>query len=79
MQRVLKWDFSLFNWFQIQKYYTMKQQSPELFKVSPPKEMQHMLEMQIQNMLPLRDPNGRQVYIFRVGKLQSLARLLFIE
>lgn len=54
-------------YFQIQKYYTMKQRYPELFTVSPPSHMSNMLKMQIQYMLPHRDTNGRQVYIFRVG------------
>jgi len=53
------------------KYYAMKEASPELFKVSPPSQMQNMLEMQIQCMLPLRDSNGRQLYIFRVGKCDA--------
>lgn len=52
----------------IQKYYTMKEHSPELFRVSPPSEMRFMLEMQIQCMLPLRDDNGRRIYVFRVEK-----------
>ncbi|XP_055709444.1 clavesin-2-like isoform X2 [Phlebotomus papatasi] len=50
------------------KYFRMKQQSPELFRVSPPSEVRHILEMQMQYMIPLRDPCGRQVFIFRVEK-----------
>lgn len=46
----------------------MKKHFPELFKVSPPSELQSLLELQIQHMIPLRDQNGRQVYIFRVGE-----------
>ncbi|XP_059614326.1 retinaldehyde-binding protein 1-like [Phlebotomus argentipes] len=50
------------------KYFRMKQQSPELFRVSPPTEVRHILEMQMQYMIPQRDPCGRQVFIFRVEK-----------
>lgn len=60
----------LFYW-QTLKYFRMKQQSPELFRVSPPSEVRHILEMQMQYMIPLRDPCGRQVFIFRVGKIIS--------
>ncbi|XP_055545875.1 retinaldehyde-binding protein 1-like [Wyeomyia smithii] len=52
----------------IQKYYKMKDEYPEIFKVSPPSEMKFMLEMQIQCMLPKKDDNGRQFYLFRVEK-----------
>ncbi|EDS28629.1 conserved hypothetical protein [Culex quinquefasciatus] len=52
----------------IQKYYKMKDEYPEIFKVSPPSEMKFMLEMQIQCMLPKRDDSGRQIYVFRVEK-----------
>lgn len=54
---------------QIQKYYKMKDEYPEIFKVSPPSEMKFMLEMQCQCMLPKKDDSGRQIYLFRVGKL----------
>jgi alpha-tocopherol transfer protein len=53
----------------IQKYYWMKEHSPELFHVSPPSDLKSMLEMQIQCMLPQKDVQGRQIYLFRVGKL----------
>ncbi|CRK93457.1 CLUMA_CG006993, isoform A [Clunio marinus] len=52
----------------IQKYYWMKEHSPELFYVSPPSDLKSMLEMQIQCMLPQKDNHGRQVYVFRVEK-----------
>lgn len=52
---------------QMQKYYKMKEEYPEIFKVSPPSEMKFMLEMQIQTMLPKKDEHGRQIYLFRVG------------
>lgn len=51
----------------IQKYYWLKEHSPELFHVSPPAELKSMLEMQIQCMLPQKDSQGRQIYLFRVG------------
>jgi len=51
----------------MQKYYWMKEHSPELFHVSPPSELKTMLELQIQCMLPQKDSHGRQVYLFRVG------------
>lgn len=51
----------------MQKYYWMKEHSPELFHVSPPSDLKSMLEMQIQCMLPQKDNHGRQVYVFRVG------------
>lgn len=49
------------------KYYWMKEHSPDLFHVSPTSDLQPMLEMQIQCMLPQKDNHGRQVYVFRVG------------
>lgn len=52
----------------MQKYYKMKDEYPEIFKVSPPSEMKFMLEMQIQCMLPKKDESGRQIYLFRVEK-----------
>jgi hypothetical protein len=54
--------------FQLEKYFAMKQQSPEIFKVAPIGEMRTMLEMNIQTMMPLKDNHGRQIYIFRVGR-----------
>lgn len=51
----------------ITKYYWMKENSPDLFHVSPPSDLKAMLEMQIQCMLPQKDNHGRQVYVFRVG------------
>jgi alpha-tocopherol transfer protein len=51
------------------KYYWMKDNLPELFKVSPPSSLKSMLELQIQCMTPQKDNHGRQIYIFRVGKL----------
>lgn len=56
----------------MQKYYWMKEHSPELFHVSPPCELKAMLEMQMQCMLPQKDNHGRQVYVFRVGEQYSL-------
>ncbi|XP_055685291.1 alpha-tocopherol transfer protein-like [Lutzomyia longipalpis] len=50
------------------KYFRMKQQSPQIFRVFPPSDVRHILEMQMQYMIPLRDPCGRQVFIFRVDK-----------
>lgn len=52
----------------IQKYYWMKEHSPELFHVSPPSDLKMMLEMQIQSMLNTKDQQGRQIYLFRVGR-----------
>lgn len=51
----------------MQKYYWMKENSPELFHVSPPSDLKNMLEMQIQCMLNTKDRQGRQIYLFRVG------------
>ncbi|GAB0096783.1 CRAL-TRIO domain-containing protein [Sergentomyia squamirostris] len=50
------------------KYFRMKHQSPNLFRVSPPFAVQHILEMQMQCMMGVRDPCGRQLFIFRVEK-----------
>lgn len=47
----------------------MKQHSAELFRVSPISQLHELLKMQMQYMLPNRDSNGRQIYIFRVGML----------
>lgn len=52
----------------VKKYFKMKNESSDLFKVSPIKEMNDILLMQIQQVLPLRDNNGSVVYIFRVRK-----------
>lgn len=54
--------------FQMQKYYKMKKESPDLFQVSPSSEMDELLSMQMQQMLPDRDENGRVIYVFRVRK-----------
>lgn len=51
----------------MQKYYWMKEHSPDLFHVSPPSDLKAMLELQIQCMLPQKDNHSRQVYVFRVG------------
>ncbi len=51
----------------MQKYYYLKEHSPELFHVSPPSDMRYMLEMQILCMLNSTDQQGRQIYLFRVG------------
>lgn len=44
----------------------MKNDSSDLFRVSPLSDMQELLKMQIQQILPHRDSNGSVVYIFRV-------------
>lgn len=54
--------------FQVQKYFKMKRDSPNLFRVSPTSEMHDLLYMQIQQQLPYRDANGSVIYIFRVRK-----------
>lgn len=59
----------------IQKYYCMKEHSPELFHVSPPSDLKNMLEMQIQCMLNTKDQHGRQVYLFRVGMYEKINSL----
>lgn len=58
--------FSIFR--QIQKYFKMKNDSSDLFRVSPLSDMQELLKMQIQQVLPHRDSNGSVIYIFRVRK-----------
>lgn len=61
--------FDLNNSFKmIKKYFKMKGESPDLFKVSPINEMYDILSMQIQQILPLRDANGRVIFIFRIRK-----------
>lgn len=55
----------------MQKYYWMKEHSPELFHVSPPSDLINMLEMQMQCMLNTKDQHGRQVYLFRVGMYEE--------
>lgn len=50
----------------MQKYFKMKNDSPDLFKVSPITEMYDILGRQIQQMLSHRDNNGQIIYIFRV-------------
>lgn len=51
-----------------EKYRQMKQRSSSLFRVSPVTDIQFILEMDIQTVLPLDDNFGRQIYIYRVGK-----------
>lgn len=51
---------------QMQKYFKMKKDSPDLFRVSPTSEMHDILKMQIQQTLPDRDVSGSVVYVFRV-------------
>lgn len=53
---------------QMQKYFKMKKDSPDLFRVSPTSEMHDILKMQIQQTLPDRDVSGSVVYVFRVRK-----------
>lgn len=57
--------------FQMQKYFQMKKESPDLFCVSPSSELHDILKMQIQQTLPIRDAHGSVVYVFRVRKLIS--------
>lgn len=63
----------------IQKYYWMKEHSPELFHVSPPLDLKNMLEMQIQCMLNTKDQQGRQIYLFRVGRWKLKIFQAFIK
>lgn len=44
----------------------MKTESPDLFHVSPISEMDDLLRMQMQHVLPNPDDNGSMIYIFRV-------------
>lgn len=44
----------------------MKNESPELFRVSPSTDLHDLLKMQIQQVLPDRENSGSIVYIFRV-------------
>lgn len=45
----------------------MKNESPDLFRVSPFADMNDLLKMQIQQVLP-HDSNGSVIYVFRVRK-----------
>lgn len=55
-----------FCFFQIQKYFKMKNESPDLFRISPLSDMQNLLKMQMQQILPQHDENGSLIYLFRV-------------
>uniref|UniRef100_A0A1B6D463 CRAL-TRIO domain-containing protein n=1 Tax=Clastoptera arizonana TaxID=38151 RepID=A0A1B6D463_9HEMI len=55
----------------LHRYYMMKLDSSELFRVPRPSEKMHILEMQAQTMLRGRDHNGSRVYIFRVEKCDT--------
>lgn len=55
----------------MQKYFKMKKDSPDLFQVSPSAEMHDLLAMQMQQVLPDRDANGRVIYVFRVRKFTA--------
>lgn len=46
----------------------MKSESRDLFHVSPVSEMQDLLKMQMQQVLPDLDDNGSIVYVFRIRK-----------
>lgn len=46
----------------------MKRESPELFHVSPVTEMQELLKMQMQQILPNPHANGSVVFVFRIRK-----------
>lgn len=46
----------------------MKNESPDLFRVSPLSEMQELLKMQMQQILPQHDEGGSVIYVFRVRK-----------
>lgn len=52
----------------MQKYFKMKNDSPDLFRVSPSSQLDDILKMQIQQTLPGRDASGSVVYVFRVRK-----------
>ncbi|XP_054284633.1 clavesin-2-like isoform X2 [Macrosteles quadrilineatus] len=55
----------------LQRYYRMKEESPELFRIPRPSERLHILEMNAQCVLDDRDHNGSRVYIFRVAKVDT--------
>lgn len=59
---------------QIQKYFKMKSESPDLFRVSPVSEMHDLLKMQMQQVLPQLDNNGSVVYIFRVREYWKMLK-----
>ncbi|XP_054284632.1 alpha-tocopherol transfer protein-like isoform X1 [Macrosteles quadrilineatus] len=59
----------------LQRYYRMKEESPELFRIPRPSERLHILEMNAQCVLDDRDHNGSRVYIFRVGQFKKFTTL----
>lgn len=44
----------------------MKSESPDLFRISPMSDMQNLLKMQMQQILPQNDENGSVIYLFRI-------------
>lgn len=46
----------------------MKSESPDLFRVSPLLDMQELIKMQMQQVLPQHDEGGSVIYVFRVRK-----------
>lgn len=46
----------------------MKSEAPDLFRISPMCDMQNVLKMQMQTVLPQPDENGSVIYLFRIRK-----------
>lgn len=56
----------------------MKEESKELFRVSPARDIYNLLEMQMQQILPDRDENGCAIYIFRVRMYLKCIKTFFL-
>lgn len=50
----------------------MKSDAPDLFRISPLSDMENLLKMQMQQILPQHDGNGSVIYLFRVRKYKLL-------
>lgn len=57
----------------------MKSEAPDLFRISPLCDMQNVIKMQMQQVLPERDENGSVIYLFRIRKYCRNKTDLFIS
>jgi len=51
----------------LKQYYTMRRNHMELFKELCPLALKPVLEKRLQYVIPIRDKEGRQIFVFRAG------------
>lgn len=52
----------------LQQYFLMKVNNADLYADFRPSAVMHVFKDNMQMMLPLRDPKGRRIFLFRAGK-----------